>query len=60
MKDNDFIKYVKQIEIEIEENSERGSIIEILKKDADFLASCDIIDYSILLGEILDDAERLK
>jgi hypothetical protein len=37
-----------------------GSIIEVLKKDADFLASCDIIDYSILLGEILDDAETLK
>jgi hypothetical protein len=33
------------------------SLIEILNKDADFLASCDIIDYSLLLGEIIENPD---
>lgn len=37
--------------------NEKRSLIEILNSDADFLASCNIIDYSLLLGEIQDDPE---
>lgn len=41
-------------------NEQSKNCIEILKTDADFLASCGIIDYSLLLGEILDNPIELK
>jgi 1-phosphatidylinositol-4-phosphate 5-kinase len=34
--------------------------MQILSSDADFLAKCAIIDYSLLLGEIEDDPDELR
>ena len=31
-----------------------------MKSDANFLAKCGIIDYSLLLGEIIDDKNELE
>lgn len=69
LKDNDFTKHVKNIEL-IEPKhcpdtsailaKKRHTLIEILKADADFLGACQIIDYSLLLGEIEDDADSLR
>lgn len=41
-------------------DTENNSLVDILKSDADFLARCGIIDYSLLLGEIEDDPEKIK
>jgi hypothetical protein len=39
----------------------KGNLIEILKADSDFLNSVYIIDYSLLLGEIIcEDIEELR
>jgi len=35
-------------------------LLKFLNSDADFLATCNIIDYSLLIGEILDDPEEIK
>lgn len=69
LKDNDFIKHVKNIElVEFQRDPDisqiltkkRSTLIEVLKADADFLGVCQIIDYSLLLGEIEGDAEELR
>jgi len=54
LKDNDFRKFMPKLDL-VEQILPRGAnktLLEILSDDADFLASCDIIDYSCLVGEI--------
>ena len=54
LKDNDFRKYVQKLKI-VEQLIPKGAnrtLLEIIDLDADFLASVNIIDYSLLLGEI--------
>lgn len=69
LKDNDFTKHVKSIEFaltndQLDESqlliTKKSTLIQILKDDADFLAKCSIIDYSLLLGEIEDPADELR
>ena len=65
LKDNDFRAHVLQLNI-IEQIIPRGAnkgILDIIDIDADFLASCNIIDYSLLLGEIFlksDDQDGIE
>lgn len=54
LKDNDFRSFMTKLEL-VEQILPRGAnknLLEIISADADFLASCNIIDYSLLLGEI--------
>lgn len=73
MKDNDFTKHIKRIEFEdLQQSSDRAldmstlltkkktGLSDILKADADFLGQSSIIDYSLLVGEILDDPAELR
>ena len=59
MKDNDFVKYVKQIEFAGSSQADEN-VVQVLLKDADFLAMAGIIDYSILLGEIEGDWGQIR
>ena len=68
LKDNDFVKHVGSLQFTVEKDArvdellvhDKRSLVEILNSDADFLASCNIIDYSLLLGEILDDPAEVN
>lgn len=55
LKDNDFRNHMPKLKI-VEQILPKGAnktLLEIIKADADFLASCQIIDYSLLVGEII-------
>lgn len=58
MKDMDFIDWKEIIDIEHEEEWE--ILLSTIKKDSDFLASCNILDYSLLLGVIDVQARKDK
>jgi len=71
LKCNDFRRLQRQIILDEEELRERGTVMDrkfhrtvfrdVLRKDADFFSRTDIIDYSLLLGEVVtDDVEDLK
>ena len=51
MKDNDFRKHVKNIEF-VEHFQNSRSLLEKLFIDANFLAQNNLIDYSLIIGEI--------
>lgn len=57
LKDNDFRYNIANISIQRGLCQNSRNIHEILQSDADFLRNCKIIDYSLLLGEILLDDE---
>lgn len=59
LKDNDFRAHYQSI-VNLDESPEMMELMgqnrqfrEIMSSDCDFLASCQIIDYSLLLGEII-------
>ena len=53
MKDNDFRNCIGQIRFnERLDPCQTRSLIDILETDTQFLASCEIIDYSLILGEV--------
>jgi len=60
LKDNDWRKEIK--EITVEEVAGRGDLHDIFKKDAEFLATCGIMDYSLLVGhvQILSDNTKVQ
>ena len=71
LKCNDFRRLQKKIILDEEEAKDRGTLFDkgkyrsvfrdVVKKDADFFADAEIIDYSLLLGEIVDiDIDDLK
>lgn len=69
MKDNDFTKHIGKIEFEESQadldmstllTKTKTSLSQILRRDADFLGQSQIIDYSLLVGEILDDPGELR
>jgi hypothetical protein len=69
MKDNDFTKHIGKIEFEESQadldmstllTKTKTSLSLILQRDADFLGQSQIIDYSLLVGEILDDPGELR
>ena len=71
LKCNDYRKFQKQIILDEEEIKSRSTLGEkrsqrtvfkdVVKKDADFFAEARIIDYSLLLGEVIeDDIEDLR
>ena len=51
MKDNDFKQYVKQIEF-VDHFQNSRSLLEKLYVDANFLSQNNLIDYSLIIGEI--------
>ena len=51
LKCNDFRKHVGKITLKEERGKKK--FIDILKADADFLGRCQIMDYSLLIGQIL-------
>ena len=57
MKDNDFIKFKKEVKLPADKYQE---LMNTLNKDATFLAKSNIIDYSLLLGEIDNTDEELQ
>ena len=53
MKDNDFRNCIGQIRLtERLDESQTRPLLDILETDTQFLASCNIIDYSLILGEV--------
>jgi hypothetical protein len=59
LKDNDFRQFMPKLKI-VEQLLPKGAnktLLEVVDLDADFLASCNIIDYSLLIGEIKLSAE---
>jgi hypothetical protein len=55
MKDNDFVKFVGHIVLL---GPDRDSLLNTLTSDANFLSTHNLMDYSLLVGEI-DPAEDL-
>ena len=58
LKDNDWRQHVGELRFVREVTQEEAGIKdqhfnEIVKKDADFLEQCEIMDYSLLVGQIL-------
>mmetsp|Transcript_27271 Transcript_27271/g.20414 ORF Transcript_27271/g.20414 Transcript_27271/m.20414 type:complete len:158 (+) Transcript_27271:1557-2030(+) len=53
LKDIDFDKNVGNIKLEKKQG--KKTLEEILEQDSHFLGSVDIIDYSVLLGEVVDN-----
>lgn len=54
LKDNDFRHFMPKLKI-VEQLLPKGAnktLLDVIDLDADFLASCNIIDYSLLIGEI--------
>ena len=51
LKDNDFRRHMGQITLE--ESGEKRRLLEIVTSDADFFERCQIMDYSLLIGQIL-------
>ena len=58
LKDMDFIDW-KEI-IDIENDTDWDNLAETIKWDSEFLASCNILDYSLLLGIIDVEAWKQK
>lgn len=56
MKDNDFVKFVGHIVLL---GPDRDSLLNTLTSDANFLSTHNLMDYSLLVGEI-DPAEDLQ
>ena len=59
MKDNDFVKFVGNI---ILSSTDRDSLLNVLRSDAHFLSTHNLMDYSLLVGEIdpQEDLQELK
>lgn len=55
LKDNDYRKFVKQLSFGESLRQTNLSVIDILAADSSFLQSVSIIDYSLLLGEIITE-----
>ena len=51
LKCNDFRKHMEKITFKEERGKKKFT--DIVKADADFLAHCHIMDYSLLIGQIL-------
>ena len=60
LKDLDFMQYIKQIQLNHKIDDKRPRLEEILASDATFFARTNIIDYSLLLGEIRNSEELLE
>ena len=71
LKCNDFRKYEKKIILDEEEARSRTTMGEkrfyrsafkdVITKDADFFSEAGIIDYSLLVGEVIDiDVDALR
>ena len=65
MKDNDFTKFYKG-KIILDETPElmmslnkQQTFKQVIQKDADFFAKTNIIDYSLLVGQIKNPMEEL-
>lgn len=59
LKDNDFRQFMPKLKM-VEQLLPKGAnktLLDVIDLDADFLASCNIIDYSLLIGEIKLSAE---
>ena len=57
LKDNDWRKYIKHITLDEYGFNNRPKFKTLIDKDAAFFAKAGIIDYSLLLGEILSEPE---
>ena len=57
LKDNDWRKHMRNITLDEDGFQNREKFNSIIKKDADFFAVAGIIDYSLLLGEIVLDRQ---
>ena len=53
LKDNDWRNHVKSLTLDEEGFNNRSKFQTIIERDAAFFAKAGIIDYSLLLGEIL-------
>jgi hypothetical protein len=60
LKDNDFIHYVGKLLITQSLKPGSQDLHKILNADSNFLRSVEIIDYSLLLGEITTPLDELK
>jgi len=60
LKDNDFRNYVGKLSITDSLKPDAWDLHKILNADSNFLRSVDIIDYSLLLGEITTPSAELK
>ena len=57
LKDNDWRKHIGNLTLDEEGFANREKFNSIIEKDAAFFAKAGIIDYSLLLGEIVLDKE---
>ena len=53
LKDNDFRRFTEKITFNESGSGSRPKFNEIIVADADFLAANNIMDYSLLIGQIL-------
>ena len=53
LKDNDFRRFTRQITFNESGSGSRAKFNEIIEADANFLASNNIMDYSLLIGQVL-------
>lgn len=60
LKDNDFRKHMKQINFVECLKPDMGSLNEVLKKDSEFLCRNNLIDYSLLLGQLTTPVSELR
>lgn len=58
LKDMDFIDW-KEI-VDIEHDADWDNLAQTIKRDSEFLASCNILDYSLLVGIIDIEAWKEK
>ena len=60
LKDNDFRKYMKQINFVEQMKPDMPPLLDVIRNDSEFLKRSNLIDYSLLLGELKIELSSLR